>query len=103
MTQTARVLSLARKIRNLRAKRHPLKWREICVKFGILKADGAPDSGLAYMIAWKGLQPKKTTLVRIGLCRRKVVYVPRPVAPADAWWRGLSAEEKEGIHAEFGE
>jgi hypothetical protein len=94
-------MSFAKKIRKLRVKRHHLKWREICVKLGILKVDGEPDTGLAYLIAYKGLQPRRETQVRIGLCRRKVEYgvrPPRVVAPVDAWWRSLTAEQRARVY-----
>ncbi len=101
--QSRAVERLAARIRQLRERRRPLTYSEICRRLGLLKQDGSPDTALAYQIAYKNFEPvKEETLRRLGLplrchsCHRLFSdhiehkhRAPRELSPAERWWQGL--------------
>jgi len=89
----------------MRERRKPISWRNVCVKLGIMKSDGRPDTGMAYKIAYDGHEPAdREVRVRLGLrdicskCHRGFrKRTVRKMTPARAWWNGLSNAKQEKI------
>lgn len=82
---TRSITQLAHEIRKMRHLKPRPSWREICLKLGVLKADGSADTGLAYQIAQSNFKPTKPeTLKRIGLL---------PTTKSYRCWRDLPDHE----------
>lgn len=106
--QTKQTAKLARKIRRLRERKRPLKWRAVCEKLNIRTQDGRIDPGLAYRIGYQDYEPSDRALRgRLGLkdicskCKRTFRAVRSPVirtkSPARAWWEKLNREDREKL------
>ena len=111
MIQDRATTRMAEKIRKFRARRKPLTLAAICLRMGILKTNGEPDTGLASLIA-DGFQPtRRETRSRLGLpdvCPKCLRPYPKPkeqrstplqrdVPEGLKWWRSLTKEEREKI------
>jgi hypothetical protein len=93
----------AREIRRLRAR--SVKWEDIAREVNILKEDGSPDPGLAYLIGFKGYEPKRPEVrARLGLkelclsCMRAFRNrsgSSRSRSQWRAWWSRLSPDERD--------
>lgn len=100
MKETARK---ALQIRTLRRKGY--KWDDIAREVKILKEDGSPDPGLAYLIGFKGYEPKRPEVrARLGLkelclaCMRafrKGSDSSRARSQWRLWWSRLSPDERD--------
>lgn len=101
---------LYRQIHRLRDRRRPMQWKDICTRLGIVKANGQPDTGLAYDIYDDpNYVPGLEVLARLGIpakcpvCKRRMpVSKPReistdvdPLPDYEVWWRGLKKEERD--------
>jgi len=91
----------------MRERRKPISWRNVCVKLGIMKSDGRPDTGMAYKIAYDGHEPAdRMVRARLGLrdictkCHRgfrKASARRTTLSQARAWWNGLANAKQEKI------
>jgi hypothetical protein len=105
--QTKPTQRLAKRIRKQRERRTPVLWRVICEKFGIWKADGEPDTGMAYKIAYDDHEPEdRDVRTRLGLndmCVKCQRAFRKPGAKGaeradwQTWWARLRPRERETI------
>lgn len=117
--QTKQTLRLAERIKRFRGKRDragkQMIWRKVCLKIKppILTAEGKPDTGLAYKIAYQGLEPEGRDLrKRLGLrdictnCKRpyRKIGAKKPAAKktdARLWFERLPIDRKEQMIMEL--
>lgn len=112
--QNKQITRLGSRIRKVRehTDRHGRKtpWRLVCLKVKpqIVKADGAPDTGMAWKIGYKvGYEPEREVQVRLGLhefcntCHRNFrkpsTKVKAHKTPARIWWESLPKSKQEAI------
>jgi hypothetical protein len=111
MPRNLRTIKL--EIIRLRAKSPRVSYAQICIRLGILKEDGEPDTGMAKLIE-NGYEPrKKVTRTRLDLTARICPTCLRPMrephehqakreqTPAQRWWKKLSQDRQDLIFDQF--